>query len=268
MTYEEYITNPMGGKNAVFAARDMYKKMYTEKWDKLIVRENGVIKIIPMKSKTDYYVYIKIPSEVVPKFYYDVVVRFYPPKDKTVSIQQNLKNYDVQFFSNDPSFVFTFAHAFKKHGMFLDDLALRMSKEALKFPAKERNPSDSIGYVKSLYFAYLVLKEKGYFSKAAYNTVAPYDKKGLLASIEDADEKINERQKKAAKLQKQERQKKNVTRETKRGEGIKKFNERQRGMAGNVHVTSPTTSSGGRGSMGHGISKISGKSKITGKRKT
>ena len=41
MTFEEYINNPMGVKNAVISHREMYRKMYMEKLDKIMMREVG-----------------------------------------------------------------------------------------------------------------------------------------------------------------------------------------------------------------------------------
>ena len=41
MTFDEYINNPMGIKSAVISNREMYRKMYTEKFDKVMVREVG-----------------------------------------------------------------------------------------------------------------------------------------------------------------------------------------------------------------------------------
>ena len=44
MTYDEYIQNPMGKKNAVMSNREMYRLMYTNKWNAIKLRENGFIK--------------------------------------------------------------------------------------------------------------------------------------------------------------------------------------------------------------------------------
>ena len=247
----------MGIKNAVFSAREMYRNMYTQKWDALRLRENGDIKYLLLTSKTDYYVYIKIPSEVVPKFYYDVVVRFMPPPDKNGAIlDRTLNDYLVQFYSNDPSFVYTFAHAFSKNDMIIKDLNLRMSKLALKQKADQRNPSDQIGYVKSLYFAYLEIKHKGLLSKVRYTGATKYDKSLLLSMIMDADEKIDQRKKEADKIAKKEKRKKgNAPKkpEPKESKSEKSDNKR------NIGIITPKSKISGK-------SKITGKSKIAGKR--
>ena len=193
MTYDQYIQNPMGIANAVFSNRNMYRELYTNKLDKILVREMGKIDYTLYKNKNKYYVYIKIPSEVIEKFYYDVVIEFSEPKDKSL-IDTTLKNYTVKFYSNDPSFVFTFAHAFIKNNMFIDKLRGVMSKEAIAKVAVEKNPSNQVGYVKSLYFAYLILKKENIFNKKKFLLAKELDWKRLEKQITPADKKIAERQ--------------------------------------------------------------------------
>lgn len=196
MTFEEYINNPMGVKNAVISHREMYRKMYMEKLDKIMMREVGRIDYYLYKSPNKYYCYMKIPSEVVPKFYYDVVIEFSEPKHKTADA--SLRNYDVRFYSNDPSFVYTFVYAFKKNKMFIEEYKEKMSARALRERADERNPSSTVGYVKSLYFAYLLMKRRDLFVKSKY--VLIYSKKDVLKNIMPADEKIEARQQEAEKI--------------------------------------------------------------------
>ena len=208
MTFDQYINNPMGIKNSVISNREMYRTMYTEKLSKILLRENGKVSYQLFRNKTNFFIYIKIPSEAIEDFYYDVVVEFYPPKDRSVGPERTLSNYNVRFFSNDPSFVFTFAHAFIKNNMFMNDLKPKMSKEAVKRNADERNPQNTVGYVKSLYFAYLIMKQRGLFQKVLYEAVPLYNKDELLKHIEYADDKIRDRQKAYEEKQKAKKRKK------------------------------------------------------------
>lgn len=196
MTFEEYIQNPMGEKNAVVSNRTMYGRYYQEKLDTIMVREAGQVHYKAYKDKSRYIIYIKIPSEVVPKFYYDVLIEFRQPKEGVVA--HDLSKYKARFYSNDPSFVFTFAHAFKKNGIFFSDYDDKMSQKALKEKADEKNPKDIVGYVKSLYFAYLIMKRRGLFSKTLY--VDTYNAEYVHKSIMDADKKIQLRQEAGKKI--------------------------------------------------------------------
>lgn len=194
MTFDQYIQNPMGISNSVISNREMYRSMYMEKLNRIMVREMGKVDYQLYKSKNKYYAYIKVPSEVVDKFYYDVVIEFSPAKK--MKDDKTLKEYDVRFYSNDPSFVFTFAHAFNKNDMFIKEYSDKMSKQALKEKAKEKNRLDIVGYVKSLYFAYLIMTKYGLFNKIKY--INKYDEKFLKSMITPADIKIAQRQEEGA----------------------------------------------------------------------
>ena len=209
MTYNDYIQNPMGRENAVYSARYMYRDLYTEKLDKIMVRENGKINYKLYYTKDDkYIIHMKVPSEVVPNFYYDTIVEFYTT-NITSQHSGTIDKYYVKFYSNDPSFVFTFAHAFIKNKMFIEDLVPKMSKEAVREKAKTKNPKDQVGYVKSIYFAYLLCKQYGLFSKSRFKSEGIlYNKKLLLNEVEHADTKVKDRQEKGEEIQKKQKIKK------------------------------------------------------------
>ena len=209
MTLEQYIINPLGKNNAVLNSitRESLRKEYRLKLDAIMVRENGKIdyNLYYEKSKNRYWMYIKVPSEVVKKFYYDVVLVF-SPNSKTGS-SNNIFDYDFQVFSNDPAFVFNFAHVFYKNKLFVNELQKKMSKQAIKQEAKEKNPYNLVGYVKSIYFAYLIIKDKGLNNLTKFNAEAKsIDIPKLLDSIEEADTKIAKRQEEGAKVSKQKRE--------------------------------------------------------------
>lgn len=191
MTFDEYISNPMGKKNAVFSNREMFKTMYKQKLDIILVREVGKINYKLYQSKKgNYYIHFKIPSEPIKNFYYDTVIEFYTDQH-SAELSRTLKNYYVRFYSNDPSFVFTFAHAMKSNDMLIKDLEKKMSKQALKSVAKEKNPKDEVGYVKSIFFAYLLANQYGLFDKVTYKSYAQnYNPKILLNEVTHADEKV------------------------------------------------------------------------------
>ena len=204
MTFEQYIANPMGKNNAVLsgAVREITRKDYTHRFNNILLRENGKINYNVYKDKHGaYYVHIKIPSEVVKNFYYDVVLKFTGTGDQIRNLT-GLNNYKVQFFSNDPAFVYTYAHVFLKNDLFIKELASKMSRRALKEAPNEKNPNKLVGYVKSLFFAYLFMQQRGLFNPIHLTTAQPLDLKYLLSTIEDADTKIRKRQEEGEKVSK------------------------------------------------------------------
>jgi hypothetical protein len=155
---------------------------------------------------------MKIPSEVIESFYYDVVVRLFTTDNKK-KLNANLREYAVEFYSNDPAFVYTFAHAFSKNKLFIKDLEPKMSKAALKDLAKIKNPKDNVWYVKSLYFAYLTMERYHLFNRTMLNQhSSKYNKKELLSKITHATEKVEARQDAQAKLDKDKAKAKKIER--------------------------------------------------------
>lgn len=191
VTFKEYISNPMGRSTAVVSNRQLYDQFYRSKLDKIMVRENGKISYKLYRAKHKYYAHLKIPSETVSNFYYDVVIEFSEPDKIIGDGRPTLTNYNVRFFSNDPAFVFNFVHAFNKNDLFITDLKDKMSSTALKTVGKEKNPKDEVGYVKSIYFAYLIMVQRDLFNKLKY-TIS-YNEKIMKADIAHADTKIQQR---------------------------------------------------------------------------
>lgn len=212
MTFNEYINNPQGKANAVISHREMYRNLYTEKLNNIMVRENGKVDYSLYETSKYYICHMKVPSEVIADFYYDVVIQFTKTKFPTT-----LSDLEVKFYSNDPSFVFTFAHAFIKNKMFINALEDKMSKKAVKDKAVERNPKDQIGYVKSLYFAYILMGQKGLFNPVKYKAEQKtFSERILKSNIMHADEKIELRQSAQAESKKTNKKEKSVVADTRR----------------------------------------------------
>lgn len=209
MTLEQYIVNPMGKNNAVMNAstREIMRKNYIRKFDNLLLRENGYIKynLYYDKEKNVCWAHIKVPSETVKKFYYDVVFKF-TSTEKTSLFGEDLFKCDVQFYSNDPAFVYTYAHVFYKNNLFIKELVPKMSKKALKKEAKEKNPNNVVGYVKTIYFAYLLMQNKKLNKKSRFDAESSeFNISKLINYIEDADTKIADRQREGAKVSKRKK---------------------------------------------------------------
>ena len=102
-----------------------------------------------------------------------------------------------------------------------------MSKQAIKNVAKVKNPKDEVWYVKSLYFAYLVMEKYSLFNKAVYvGRATKYNKKELLNKITQAEDKVSQRQIEGEKIEKEKRkEKENQNRQTRNtSHDVKKSN--------------------------------------------
>lgn len=214
MSFDKYIDNPSGGQ--AFTNRNMYKAMYKGKFDTLMVREQGVInwKVFKTEDANDtWFIYMRIPSEVIDNFYYDVVLKFFTT-DNIKKAEANIRRYAVQFYSNDPAFCYTFAHSFKVNKLFINEVKTKMPTSYLNTVASVKNPKNQVWYVKSLFFAYLTMEKYGLWRRSMLNQHAErYKQPNLLQLITPADIKIKARQKAQADLEaklRKEKEKRNA----------------------------------------------------------
>ena len=207
ITLEQYILNPMGRRNAVMnaVAREAIASDYLKRYGRLMMREHSLMNHTLYKDERHnrFIAHIKVPSETVTKFYYDIVLEFTADEDVKAG-GEDLFKYNCRFFSNDPAFVYTYAHVFKEDDIFYTDLRSKMSKLALKKAPEETNPSNTVGYVKTIYFAYLFMKARDLNNRSKFTAQAiPMNLKRLISEVEDADAKITARQEEGDKLRKE-----------------------------------------------------------------
>lgn len=178
ITFEEYIRNPAGGRSRLVGERDIAQQVYNDKYNKMMLQCAGHIGYLlfkekdPKKDNTRFVIYLQMPSEKIPKLFYDVVIEFTAVDDVKRRIN-NLNGYNVRFFSNDPNFIFTYAYAFNKQKLIIPELVSKIGSKALNEAPKKTNPNELAGYVKSFYFAYLFMRNKGLFNKQMWLNAAP-----------------------------------------------------------------------------------------------
>ena len=197
MTLEQYIANPMGKANAVVASayRETIKTDYTVRFHNLMVRESGKLKYYVYRDEQYnlWFIHVKVPSEHVKDFYYDVVFKFYAD-EKIKNGGRDLRNWYVQFFSNDPAWNFTYAYAYTQNDLIIKELSSKMDKTCMNTPSKEKNPTNMVNYAKVIFFGYLFLKERGLLKVAALGGYEPYNMRTFHSRIENATLWINRRQ--------------------------------------------------------------------------
>lgn len=205
ITFEGYILNPQLKSNAVLnaTAREAIRNDYMKRFNAIMLREHGKMDYTLYRDSKNnsYYAHVKVPSEVVDNFYYDTVIKFFANED--IKNTEDLFKYNIQVFSNDPAFVYTYAYVFKENNLFIESLAPKMARKAIKKSPDERNPYKQVGYVKSLYFAYLILKAKGLNKKSRFESESKrFSLIAMMREVEKADKKIEDREAEAAKLKK------------------------------------------------------------------
>ena len=193
LTFEEYINNPQGKGASNTPGRGMYEQYYVGELDKLLLKVNGKIEYHLYTNHGRFFIKFKIPHHTYPDFYYDAVVEFYT-EENSYKVLPDLKKYDVKFYSNDPSFTFTWAYAFNKNNLLIRELRNKCSRQSLTQPPVVRNPSESPGYAKYIYYAYLLTKLYNLFDKAQF-TLKGKPLSSLTGSIMSSDAKFQQREK-------------------------------------------------------------------------
>lgn len=165
ITFPKWIDNPSNSRSRLVGEKDIAQATYNNKYNKMMLMCAGKINFWLFHDETKkYLIYIQMPSERVKTLTYDVVIEFTTDDDVKMKINK-LDDYHVRFFSNDPNFVFTYAHAYSKRELLIPYLKNKISQKALNTEPKTTNPLSMVGYVKSIYFAYIFMRNRGLFNK-------------------------------------------------------------------------------------------------------
>lgn len=155
LTLKEFLDNPMGRGSTAIPNKELIKSDLVRRYEKL----KKDIKVKVYKDKKEFYFHVTIPSESKRNNTYDVVIQFIPDVD-TINIGKSIEKYNVKFFSNCPSFVYTFAYVFNSYGYFIETLADKYDDKVLDDMPVIRNPNEIVSFEKSIYFAGLYIRDK------------------------------------------------------------------------------------------------------------
>lgn len=153
---KEFLNNPLG-KGATIPGRNIILTNLDYRLQ--ILQKNKKIDLNIYTQDDMVYYHCKIPTESVDRNnYYDVIIKFKPTSEAHL-IDKSYKQYDVEFFSNCPSFTYTYAYVAKLNGYLIPEFENKYEEITLKFPPVSRNPGLTFGYEKSIYFACKFLLE-------------------------------------------------------------------------------------------------------------
>lgn len=160
-TLFDFMDNPMGRGSNALSSRKLIQSDLNSRFDVILKNKKIDFVIYRLKDLSRIYFHFKIPSEKLTRDNtYDVVLCFSVPEDDASRIKDSsIKRYEMTFFSNSPSFTYTYAYASNLYGLLIPELASKYEKIVLKSPPITRNPAEVINYEKTTYFAmrYLVL---------------------------------------------------------------------------------------------------------------
>lgn len=159
---------------------DLVTKKLKKKFDVRIFQE----------SETSYYYKILVPSDTR-NLYYDVVIHFFETSQET---HMSMKDWNVEFFSNCPSFVYNYAYAYNKKKLLIDSLYDKLGKDVLEKKPDERNPKLEIMWDKSIFYAIHHIMINAQYSQRYFvkRNALEYNPETFFDSIRSAKEIMEE----------------------------------------------------------------------------
>lgn len=189
VTLKDFKNNPFG-KGVTAFNNSSVKQSLEKRYDDLYKAGKKIKVPGAYLYKGDYYIHLLIPSESERPNDYDVVVRL--RKDGILNTSHFLTTSTVQFFSNCPSFTYSFAWVYKKYGLLIPELIKKIDNIDFKKEPEVRNPYGVVNYDKSIFFAcHFLLNNIRYLNKAHLDALSRntkitdlYDKIRLCSKIE------------------------------------------------------------------------------------
>lgn len=161
MTIAEYLQNPYG-KGSAFGYNKQLVLNLNKEFETLV--EKITFRIYRYRDSVIYHVVI--PSTKKDDVSYDVIIEV--DTKRLHEGAATVDNLDFKCFSNCPSFIFTYAHVFRKYKMLCEWLLDKYNEEVRKNAPEVRNRFNVIGVERSLYLAMKFIHFKGLTRNATY----------------------------------------------------------------------------------------------------
>ena len=220
MTIKNFLQNPTGAYSAGFARRDLIIQGMKWRYQELL-KKNGHPKMVVWEENDHVYFHFKMPSEKFgKKCIYDVVIKFVCSNPSLMKSSTTLNGYGINVFSNAPNFMFTYAYVYNQDGILIPESKSKLPEECLTKKPEVKNPNESYGFEKSVYFALLYIMDQGYNvkvkAKARYHKTMDIEQ--CMIPIETAGAKLDDYNRCKKQEQLEKRAKKNAEKRKKEAE--------------------------------------------------
>lgn len=190
-----FLDNPIGKGTSILPNRELilndFKRRHRSMQEK---NKKFDVNVYHNEMTDNYYFHVKVPSETERENDYDVVLQLSPPKTQTGILKPpTIDKYEVRFFSNSPSFVYTYAHIMYNNDMLVKFLSKKYQRIVLRKEPVVKNPTGVILYEKSITFAILtILGNVDYMSRTYLKSIQKPHAENVLFTKIRTDEKILE----------------------------------------------------------------------------
>lgn len=213
MNIREYLDAPMG-KGDVGVNRSIIKSHIEKDYLSIIhgEKKKKITMTVFWNPRNDaFYFWLVIPTVTDRTNTYDLVFRFRDTK-KQHRKELSIINYDIQVFSNTPSFAYTYAYVYAKEKFIIEELSPKLGDRIIKNPPKVRNRYKIMNYDKYLYIGARYILESKKLNRVILESIAkPYNEKYLFNNIRSLSTIMTEYDVAAQKLRQKKVAQKNAT---------------------------------------------------------
>lgn len=227
-TLSNFVNNPLGKGTSVLPNRELIVNDFKRR-KKIMEGEGKKFDVTVYKNDVTgvYHFHVLVPSETKRKNNYDVVIELSPPEKNGAFQKIALDKYNARFFSNAPSFVFTYAHIMYNNDMGVKFLIKKYAKEVIQKAPEVRNPTGTILYEKSIMFAALtILEDSDYFSESYLKGIVKKNADNAIFAKVRTDKQILEeidKENKRLSIEKREDKKEEKYRQRQRSKEVKRL---------------------------------------------
>lgn len=192
ISIRQMVDNPTGKGSGYVAARFRIKQSLNNVYVKNLRNYRRAFFAAPYVYSDGRLLYwVRVPSESykINRITYDCLIEIAGDDERRLALRP------AKFFSNAPSFIFTYAYVFNKKGIMIDFIKARLPHECLTVAPKVRNPIESLGYDKILYQALRYLLDGGCLTEGyilRYGTnMNPIIEQDLFSKVSDPNTLIS-----------------------------------------------------------------------------
>ena len=185
LNFGDYIANPYGKGTGIVPSNVIRSN---------IENETATMYPAPIRFKAyraphqHLVLHCKLPSRTKKDVFYDIVMDFdLAPGFET---RRAITKYDCTVFSNSPSFYYTYAKVFREKGALCPWLQKKYERQIMKKSPEKRNPSNIIGYERTLYTGMWVTMQqtRGRSARDLYDNAPEMTYKELAKLVQSQDE--------------------------------------------------------------------------------
>jgi hypothetical protein len=200
MKIADFITNPTGVGSAQVYGRGAIRASLEARYKTLVGGKTKfeVFAYSPDKNNARRVYHVRVPSETIPGFMYDIVLDVIGGYGSKTAFL----NSDVLVFSNSPSWLFTYAYVANKVGLSIPWLNAKIGRTAIETAPSVTNPPESLGFEKTTSMAVMHVINGEFFRNSVLSP-KPLTQRSIIARIPDVERILSDREKAETRLRKQ-----------------------------------------------------------------